>query len=290
MTALAEPSPPPVKLLRFALEGERVRRAAQVLERESPRLASALRRAIPFLARRNVPITLSYSRAVPVAELLESLARPIHATHLVITPGGGGGALLFDAGAIGMFLDGVLGGDGGKLPELLPSGLTSPQTALIAGLATGIVRALSDALASSLGMTLACRSAELHDATVDSAPIACLLELGEPEGAVVGRVAILLAKEPLLAACPEAEPPSAATDPRVASVLEGVELDLVAELGSLRLSLREVARLGVGDTLRLDAAVGATVSVRAEGCELFRGRPTTSGGRIALKIAGGHEG
>jgi flagellar motor switch protein FliM len=277
---------PPVKLLRFALEGERVRRAAQVLERESPRLAAALRRALPFLARRSVPISLSYSRAVPVAELLESLPRPIHATQLVITPGGGGGALLFDSGAIGLFLDGVLGGSGASLPELHAT-LTGPQTALVAGLANGVVRALSDALSSSLGMTLACRSTEIHDATVESAPIACLLEIGS-EGSV-GRVALLLAKEPLLAACPDAEPPSIGPDPRVASVLEGVELDLVAELGSVRMRLFDVARLEVGDTLHLDAAVGATVSVCAEGRELFRARPTTSGGRIALKLAGGHE-
>jgi flagellar motor switch protein FliM len=282
---LADPLPP-VKLLRFALEGERVRRAAQVLERESPRLAGALRRALPFLGRRSVPISLSYSRAVPVAELLESLPRPIHATQLVITPGGGGGALLLDSGAIGLFLDGVLGGDGSSLPELAPT-LTAPQAALVGGLATGIVRAVSDALSTSLGMTLACRSAEIHDATVESAPIACLLELGSEDA--IGRVAILLAKEPLLAACPELDPPSNASDPAVASVLEGVELDLVAELGSLPMRLFDVARLQVGDTLRLDAAVGATVSVRAEGHELFRGRPTTSGGRIALKLAGGHE-
>jgi flagellar motor switch protein FliM len=287
MNTPAEPAAP-VKLLRFALEGERVRRAGQVLERESPRLASALRRAIPFLARRNVPITLAYSQAMPVAELLESLTRPIHATHLVISPGGGGGVLLFDAGAIGMFLDGVLGGDGAHIPTLTASGLTAPQTALIAGLATGIVRALSESLTGSLGMSLACRSTEIQDATVASAPIACLLELGT-EGAI-GRVAILLPKEPLLATCPDADPSSNSVDPRVVSVLENVELDLVVELGSLRLTLGDVARLEVGATLRLDAAVGATVSVRAEGCELFRGRPTTSGGRIALKLADGHEG
>jgi flagellar motor switch protein FliM len=287
MTAIAEPSAP-VKLLRFALEGERVRRAAQVLERESPRLASALRRALPFLARRNVPIALLYSRAVPIAELLETMARPIHATQLVVTPGGGGGAILFDAGAIGMFLDGVLGGDGSRIPELPASGLTAAQTALVSGLAMGIVRTLSNSLTTSLGMSLACRSTEIQDATVASAPIVCVLELGS-EGAV-GRVAVLLAKEPLLAAWPEAEALPVAADPRVVSVLEEVELDLVAELGSLRLRLGDVARLEVGDTLRLDAAVGATVSVRADGRELFRGLPTTSGGRIALKIAGGHEG
>jgi flagellar motor switch protein FliM len=287
MTAPVEPAPP-VKLLRFALEGERVRRAAQVLERESPRLASALRRALPFLARRNVPIALLYSRAVPVAELLETMARPIHATQLIVGPGGGGGAILFDAGAIGMFLDGVLGGDGSHIPELPSSGLTAAQTALVSGLAMGIVRTLSNSLTTSLGMSLACRSTEIQDATVASAPIVCVLELGSEDA--VGRVAVLLAKEPLLAAWPEAETSPLAADPRVVSVLEDVELDLVAELGSLRLRLGDVARLEVGDTLRLDAAVGATVSVRADGRELFRGLPTTSGGRIALKISGGHEG
>ena len=60
-----------VQLLRFALEGERVRKAARLLERESPRLASALRRAVPFLSRRRLPIALAYTRATPIAELLE---------------------------------------------------------------------------------------------------------------------------------------------------------------------------------------------------------------------------
>jgi flagellar motor switch protein FliM len=287
MSELGEPLPP-VKLLRFALEGERVRRAAQVLERESLRIAAALRRAVPFLARRNVPITLSYSRAVPIGELVESLSRPVHATHLVIAPGGGGGMLLLDSGAIGLFLDGVLGGDGSQLPELSAAGLSGPQTALVAGLAAGIVRAFSDAFNVSPGISLACRTAEIHDATVASAPIACMLELGnEGEG---GRVAVVLAKEPLLAACPDVEPLSGGCDVGVASVLEGVELDLVAELGRLRLPLRDLAHLQVGDTLRLDATVGATVGVLAEGHELFRGRPTTSSGRIALKLASGHEG
>jgi flagellar motor switch protein FliM len=281
-------APHPVKILRFALEGERVRRAAQVLEREAPRIGGALRRAVPFLARRNVPITLSYARAVPVGELLESFARPLHATQLVITPGGGGGALILDAGAISLFLDGVLGGDGTNLPVLAPGGLTGPQTALVSGLAGGMVRAFSEAFNHSLGMTLACRTAEIHDATVASAPIACVLELGSEGSAETGRVALLMAKEPLLAACPDLDAPSQVIDPGVLSVLEGVELDLVAELGTLRLSLGDISRLEVGDTLRLEATVGATVSVRAEGHELFRGRPTTSAGRIALKLVDGH--
>ena len=71
MTASAAPAappvnPPPVRPGRRAGEA----RAAQVLTSEAPRLASALRRALPFLARRDVPITVSYCRAVPMEELL----------------------------------------------------------------------------------------------------------------------------------------------------------------------------------------------------------------------------
>jgi flagellar motor switch protein FliM len=276
-----------VNLLQFSLGGERVRRAASILEREAPRIAGALRRALPFLARRDVPIQVSYSRAVAPSELMASLVVPTHVTHLLVTPGGGAGSLFFDAVAVGLFLDGVLGGDGSQVPELSASGLTAAQSALVSGLASGIVRAVSESLTASIGVGLSCRSAEAQDGSTAGAAVTCLLEIGQ--GGAVGKVAITLAKEPLLASCQEVACSEATGDARVVSVLQDVELDLVAELASLRLRLCDLARLSVGDTLQLDATVGDTVSVRAQGTELFRGRPTTSGGRIALKLAAGHE-
>lgn len=280
-------APQSVQLFRFALEGERVRKASAILERESHRLAAAIRRAVPFLSRRRVPIALAYARAMPVAELLEGLQRPIHATHLVTTPGSARGALLLDANAIAMFLDGVLGGRG-DLPELDPTGLSGPQLALISGLSTSMVRAISEALTPAIGVRLECKAAGVDEATAESAPIACVLEFGA--GDRIGHAVLLLPKEVLLAAVDQAEPlTGAGPDSRIASVLSGVELDLVVDLGRISMPLGRVAALKVGDTLQLDVPVNGTVVVRAEDRELLRGRPTTSGGRIAVKISG-HEG
>ena len=285
---MTEGVPQRVDLFRFALEGERVRKASGVLERETPRLAAALRRAGPFLSRKSVPVALEYARAAPIAELLEGIGRPIHATHLLTTPGSAHGVLLLDGVAIAMFLDGTLGGDGKTLPTLNPAGLSRPQVALVSGLAGGIVRAFSDALSIAIGVRIEARAAGVEEATAESAPIACGLAIGE--GDIIGRILLLLPKEVLLAALGEADStPPGGSDPRIAAVLETVELDLVVDLGRIQMPLGEVAALKVGDTLRLDVPVSGTVSIRAEERELLRGRPTTAGGRIALRIAG-HEG
>ncbi len=285
---MTEAAAPRVQLFRFALEGERVRKASGVLERESPRLAAAIRRAVPFLAKRGVPVALAYARATPVAELLEGLARPMHATHLVTNPGSAYGVLLLDAHAIALFLDGALGGDGLSIPDLNPTGLTRPQSALISGLSGGIVRAFSEALSPAIGVRMECRAAGVDQATAESAPIACVLELGEGERC--GHVILLLPKEVLLAAAGESDPPAGVgIDPGIIAVLEDVELDLVVDLGRVRMRLGDVAALKIGDTLHLDVPIKGTVSVRAEERELLRGRPTTAGGRLAVRIAG-HEG
>lgn len=232
MTAEAADRAP---LLRFALEGDRVRKAAQVLERQTPRLVAALRRAVPFLSRRGTPMTLCHVRAMPIADLLDGMARPIHAAHLVSKPGDAAGALILDAGAVALLLDGVLGGDGQSLPVLNPNGLSSPQTALIAGLSSNIVRAFSTALEEAIGLGLQPRDAGMDQASVESAPIACVLEVGE--GEKVGRIALLLAKEPLLTEAGTTESTTPADDGRIAAVLESVELLLIAELGRVSLSV-----------------------------------------------------
>lgn len=73
-------------------------------------------------------------------------------------------------------------------------------------------------------------------------------------------------------------------NPRIAAVLQDVELQLIVELGRVPLRVGRLASLKVGDTLRLDVPVSGLVSVRADGHELMRGRPTSTGGRIAVKI------
>jgi flagellar motor switch protein FliM len=273
------------QLLRFALEGERVRRAASSLEKASPQLASAIRRSMPFLAKRGAQVALCFARALPLGELLADLSRPIHATHLV-APSGARGALILDAGAIAMVLDGVLGGDGSSPLKLDPEGLSPPQVALIARVIDGAVRSLSDVLSKKFGFELRAAPPDGDDASSEGAPIACSFELGS--GETLGRVVLLIAKEALLGAADDREHAAHPQDAGVARVIEEVELELVVELARMRMTLGHLSALKVGDTIRLDVPVGGAVDVRADGHVVLRGQPTTNAGQIAIRIEGRH--
>src|SRR4029077_2398658 len=98
-------------------------------------------------------------------------------------------------------------------------------------------------------------------------------------------------KEALLAGGEDTQDPSASrVDPRVARVVEHVELNLVAELARMRVTLRQLSNLRVGDTIRLEVPVGAAINVRADGCVVLRGHPTTSAGQIAIRVAAARHG
>jgi flagellar motor switch protein FliM len=273
------------QLLRFAVEGGRVRRAASALERESPHLASALRRAMPFLARRGGQVTLCFARAMPLSELLQDLPRPVHATHLRAASGARGG-LILEAGAIAMVLDGVLGGDGRAPPQLNREGLTAPQVALIARVIEGAVRSLSEVLARKFGFTLEAVAPDAEEASSEGAPIACSFDIAC--AGQTGRVMLLLAKEALLGGPDDEAHAAPVPDARVARVLEGVDVDLVVELGRIQMPLGRLASLKVGDVIRLDLPVGGAVDVRADGHVILRGHPTTNSGQIAVRVAGRH--
>jgi flagellar motor switch protein FliM len=274
-------------LLRFAAEGERVRRATSALEQASPLLASALRRAMPFLSARGATVNLLFSRVSSIGELVADLPRPIHATRLVLGRGGAG-AIVMDAGAISTVLDGVLGGDGRSPPRLEGSGLTSAQVALVARIVEDIVRAFSDVLDRKFGITLRAIAPDADDAATEDAPVACSFELGG--GSEVGRVALLLPKEALVAAADARPNRPQKADPRVLAVVEQVELEIVAELARVKMTLGQLSRLKVGDVIRLETPVGGKVVVRADGRVLLRGHPTTSGGQIAVRVVGRHDG
>ncbi|HXN30706.1 MAG TPA: FliM/FliN family flagellar motor switch protein, partial [Polyangiaceae bacterium] len=249
------------KLLRFAAEGGRVRRAGAALEQASPQLASALRRSMPFLGRHGTPVALCFARAIPIGELLGDLTRPVHATHLVVTPGGARGAVILDAGAIAMVLDGVLGGDGTAPPQLDAAGLSPPQIALVSRVIDGLVRSFSEVLTRRFGIALQVSAPDGDDASSETAPVVCSFELGAD--AQIGRVMLLVAKEALVSGGEDRrDAPTNAVDPRVAGVVEQVELDLVAELARMKMTLGHLSSLRVGDTIRLDVPVGGAINVR----------------------------
>jgi flagellar motor switch protein FliM len=275
--------PVPTGPLRFALEGQAFRRAVALLEGESSRLATALRRALPFLARREVPITLGWARALPMIDALRDLPRPIHVAPLTVEPGPAPGALVLDTNALRLLLDGVLGGDGRTLPTLDTAGLTAPQRALIGRTVEGIVRAVGEVLATRIGVNIALAPDRPDPNGSTGNSVVCAFFLG----ADLGRVLLVLPKNAMLgpgSAITAALPQPETYNQHLLRALDGVDLELVVELARVPTRLDVVLGLKVGDTLPLGVPVSEPVSVRIDDKPMFLGRPTTAGGFIAVRV------
>lgn len=269
------------RALDFAMEGERVRRAATTLERVSKRFVAALRRAVPFLARRGMTVSCTEPKPMAVDQVFADLTGPLHVTSFLVKPVEAKGALVLDEGAISLFIDGILGGEGTAPPKLGKS-LTNPQRALIGRLTAGAMRAFSDVFSVELESTLEVREGAEAGPYVDSVPIAFTFEIAS--GSHGGRIVFLVEKEALLARSEVIETAPLTCDPEVASALRNVELELVAELGRVRMKLHDVVQLGVGDMLNLSARVDGQVRVHTSGNVVFSGHPTTSAGQIAIRV------
>ena len=68
--------------------------------------------------------------------------------------------------------------------------------------------------------------------------------------------------------------------------LAGTRVPVVVELGTARLTLRELAGLKVGDVIPLEMPVEGALSVSVGGVPKFLARPGQKGGRLAISITG----
>jgi flagellar motor switch protein FliM len=74
------------------------------------------------------------------------------------------------------------------------------------------------------------------------------------------------------------------SDGAMAAAMEDVEIDVVAELGKVRVPLSTLSSLAVGDVLQLPLSLDDRARVCAGGAVLFRGRPTAIGLTIGVAI------
>ncbi|MCA9625835.1 MAG: FliM/FliN family flagellar motor switch protein, partial [Myxococcales bacterium] len=241
-----------------------------------------------FFARRGVRIRHDLPRLVRASELTSMCTAPCYLAPLAAEPGGTRAALIVDGPAIAFLLEGSLGGDGSAVPELSPKGLSVAQHAFIARLSKGLVGVVSSALNDAIGLRLS-PLPRTGDERGAGAFIALPMEILDPSAddpdQPVGTVTLALSKLALLAAGARREKPRHHPDERVVRALERTELDVVVELGRIRLPLMQVARLMPGDTLRLAVPVeDGKVDVRIDDKTLFRARPTTSGSQLAVRL------
>lgn len=78
--------------------------------------------------------------------------------------------------------------------------------------------------------------------------------------------------------------PSLAERTRLAARLSSAEIEITAQLGQTKTSVRRVLSLQVGDVLRLDEAPDQPIELRVEGTTKMLGSPVVRHGNIAIEI------
>jgi len=73
-------------------------------------------------------------------------------------------------------------------------------------------------------------------------------------------------------------------DQRLVKTLEQTEVEVVAELGRMQISLGQLAALEIGSTLRLAVPVKGAIAVRVDQRVLFKAQPTAVGTQLAVRL------
>jgi flagellar motor switch protein FliM len=268
-------------LVKLALASDRARRACERLSNEGRALEGAVRRSLPHLVRRKIPVSAEPPRTVIEAEVFASAARPFHVTPIRLGVDRRAlGALVLDANAIAHGLDGMLGSGRGDVPRLDEGGLSAAQAALAARLARGLVAAF-DEVFGRLGAPF-----EIASGAAGGQPASVLVSCTVAVGAdTKGRIVILVPATLIDGGEQRGDDESKEAEPATRSAVADVEVELVAELGCVTVSLARLASLRVGEVMTLPLSVEAPVSLRVGDRRLFEGKPTTRGSQIVLELS-----
>lgn len=257
----------------LAVPGGRGRAACAKVAEFSADLAVALKRAIPFLSRKRIGIKTESPRCMSFAELASDITI-VHVMAFTLGETQGiKGLLLLDESALARVLDGILGGTGDSAATLGTATLTSAQVALASRVSGGMLRAFGEVITAKLGLEI--KPTSNKEIESGSAVVASIVL----EDA--GRIMIAI---PLSAIRTSDVVPEELVDPGIAAAITDVEVDIVAELGKVRLPLQTIAGLKVGDVLRLTLPLDERARVCAGGAVLFQGRPTASGEVVAVAL------
>jgi flagellar motor switch protein FliM len=291
--------------------------AEETMQRAAASIASGVRRAVPFLGRRRATAVAIAPATVRANTFGKDLVDPFYVCSLAAEPGGSRAMLALDAQAIAFLLEGMLGGDGSDTPKLAKKGLSGPQRAFIDRIVGNIVTSVSSSLGKALGLTLTKLPQLMNERPADGVVVKLPIQFhdtapkvveskkefsldefdmpsmrgasssqnGPEEATVFGTMFLAISKTALIAArAANLAHRVQQVDPRLAASLRQVEVNVVAELGRVRLTLGGLSALRVGDTLRLDVPVDGDVEVRVEDQPLFRGQPTTHGSQLAIQV------
>jgi flagellar motor switch protein FliM len=267
--------------------------AMYAMSHVAQRFARGARKTLPFLVKRR-------ARLVPEPVCIVDLGAermvergPVFEILLEAEDGPAWACLSLGPEALSVMLEGALGGSEKNASSGIGADLTLAQAALVGKLARRLAQDFADAVKGEVGIVLRTMSArsipagDERDASfADGLRSECAFE------GIAGdaRISIAMGAEALESASKDqGEEPEESSDPRMVEALCDVPVEVVAELGRVRLGLRRVLSLEVGQVLRLATAVDDPVIVRVGGVEKFRGAPVISRGQLSVEIRGRHE-
>jgi flagellar motor switch protein FliM len=267
--------------------------AMYAMSHVAQRFARGARKTLPFLVKRR-------ARLVPEPVCIVDLGAervvergPVFEILLEAEDGPAWACLTIGPEALSVMLEGALGGSEKNQSSGIGADLTLAQAALVGKLARKLAEDFAEAVKGEVGIALRATSArsipagDERDASfADGLRAECAFEGISAEA----RIAIAMGAEALEnASKDQSDETDESNDPRMAEALTEVPVEVVAELGRVRLGLRRVLSLEVGQVLRLATAVDDPVIVRVGGVEKFRGAPVISRGQVSVEVRGRHE-
>lgn len=266
--------------------GSAVRAFGQISER----FAKSARKAMPFLTRQKARLVPSDVTLGAPPGASNETSGPGFRAYLESSDAHAWAVVHADMGAIGLVLNGALGGPSGvdlDFSSVFGKELTVAQRALVGRIIGAVADAFAVAIKSVSQLELRTvsldpvRAGERLDLPKDAIRVDCTFE----GLATTGAIQLYIGAEVLEAAIKgrdSGEP--TAGDPRMAKAVAGVSVQVVAELGRLELSLGRVLALKKGETLRLATAVDEPIAVRVAGVTKFKAVPVVSRGQLAVQI------
>lgn len=262
-------------LLRVSSQGATTRRGADLLDADANAISTAIKRALPFLMRKGISVTPRATFAGTIADLEE--VRLIPGVSLSFADSAYG-HMAIDKNAADMLISGVLGGDGN------PTERTPTLTPAQAALATRITQTLGRCMADRLERRFSTRvnvSPTTCAMPSDGVFFLCFFDIGD--SSEPGLILLAVPRSVVGGNEPKRER-FMKPDPGVVHLVSEVDIDVAVKLGTAAVSLRKLANLGPGDVLLTDVPVSGSVTVVVHDKPLFEGKPTSIGGRFAVKL------
>ncbi len=160
---------------------------------------------------------------------------------------------------------------------------------LFAPTAQNLARGLADAWLEEQGCraSLVTDAAQAGRAVTDVTGAVAVAVTLQVSGATSGQLRFLARPETLFVAPAPAEAvavPSSVID----DILGGVRVELAVELGTARLSMRELGALKPGSVIALDRFIDDRLPIRCQGVVVAEGRAMVARNNMAVEIAGPH--